>query len=166
MQSRNVVSGRGSHGSEEQPDPGVGTNRQPAGSTEGSRLFLGLCVWCGLPESEGKAAALIMPVCNTAAMNHHLSEISSQVATDAHAVVILDRAGWHRSQGLVVPGNITLLELRLTARSSIRLSGFGHGYSAPRNMLWPATEQCSNNGRQGSISALRRVQWWRVRSPL
>ena len=26
-------------------------------------------------------------------------------------MVILDRAGWHRSQGLVVPGNITLLEL-------------------------------------------------------
>ena len=61
--------------------------------------------------SEGKAAALIMPVCNTAAMNHHLSEISSQVAADAHAVVILDRAGWHRSHALLVPGNITLLEL-------------------------------------------------------
>jgi hypothetical protein len=51
---------------------------------------------------EGKAAALIMPVCNTAAMNHHLSEISSHVAADAHAVVILDRASWHRSQGPVV----------------------------------------------------------------
>ena len=25
--------------------------------------------------------------------------------------VILDRAGWHRTQGLVVPSNITLLEL-------------------------------------------------------
>ena len=61
--------------------------------------------------SQGKAAGLIMPICNTLAMNHHLSEISSQVAEDAHAVVILDRAGWHRSQGLVVPGNITLLEL-------------------------------------------------------
>ena len=61
--------------------------------------------------SQGKAAALIMPICNTAAMNHHLSEISSQVAADAHAVVILDRAGWHRSQGIVLPGNITLLEL-------------------------------------------------------
>ena len=35
--------------------------------------------------SAGKAAALIMPICNTAAMNHHLSEISSQVAADAHA---------------------------------------------------------------------------------
>ena len=52
-----------------------------------------------------------MPICNTAAMNYHLNEISSQVAADAHAVVILDRAGWHRSQALVVPGNITLLEL-------------------------------------------------------
>ena len=41
----------------------------------------------------------------------HLCEISSQVASDAHAVVILDGAGWHRSQGLVVPGNITLLAL-------------------------------------------------------
>src|SRR5689334_440888 len=48
--------------------------------------------------SEGKAAALIMPICNTAAMNHHLSEISSQVAADAHAVVILDGAGWRRSR--------------------------------------------------------------------
>src|SRR5690242_18558378 len=52
-----------------------------------------------------------MPICNTLAMNHHLREISSQVASVAHAVVILDRAGWHRSQGLVVPDNITLLEL-------------------------------------------------------
>src|SRR5712675_1177061 len=61
--------------------------------------------------SEGKAAALIMPICNTAAMNHHLSEISGQVAADAHAVVILDGASWHNSHGLVVPGNITLLAL-------------------------------------------------------
>ena len=30
--------------------------------------------------SQGKAAALIMPICNTVAMNHHLVEISSQVA--------------------------------------------------------------------------------------
>src|SRR5882757_5093337 len=32
----------------------------------------------------GKVAALIMPICNTVAMNHHLCEISSQVAVDAH----------------------------------------------------------------------------------
>src|SRR5437868_9101813 len=61
--------------------------------------------------SAGKAAALIMPICNTAAMNHHLCEISSQVAADAHAVVILDGASWHNSHGLVAPHNITLLAL-------------------------------------------------------
>ena len=73
--------------------------------------FASAYVFGAVCPSEGKAAALIMPICNTAAMNHHLSEISSQVGVDAHAVVILDRAGWHRSQGLVVPANITLLEL-------------------------------------------------------
>jgi hypothetical protein len=61
--------------------------------------------------SQGEAAALIMPICNTAAMNHHPCEISSQVAADAHAVVILDGASWHNSHGLVVPSNITLLAL-------------------------------------------------------
>jgi hypothetical protein len=29
--------------------------------------------------SEGKTAALIMPICNTAAMNHHLGEISESI---------------------------------------------------------------------------------------
>jgi hypothetical protein len=77
--------------------------------------FASAYVFGAVCPSQGKAAALIMPICNTAAMNHHLSEISSQVAADAHAVVILDRAGWHRSQGLVVPGNITLLELLVGA---------------------------------------------------
>jgi transposase len=69
-----------------------------------------MCLGAVCP-SPGKAAALIMPICNTAAMNHHLCEISGQVAADAHAVVILDGASWHNSHGLVVPGNITLLAL-------------------------------------------------------
>ena len=73
--------------------------------------FASAYVFGAVCPAQGKAAALIMPICNTVAMNHHLGEISSQVAADAHAVVILDGAGWHRSQGLVVPGNITLLAL-------------------------------------------------------
>jgi len=73
--------------------------------------FASAYVFGAVCPSEGKAAALIMPICNTLAMNHHLSEIGSQVGADAHAVVILDGAGWHKSQGLVVPANITLLAL-------------------------------------------------------
>jgi hypothetical protein len=73
--------------------------------------FASAYVFGAVCPSEGKAAALIMPICNTAAMNHHLCEISSQVAADAHAVVILDGASWHNSHGLVAPSNITLLAL-------------------------------------------------------
>ncbi|HET7083526.1 MAG TPA: IS630 family transposase, partial [Rhizomicrobium sp.] len=73
--------------------------------------FASAYVFGAVSSSEGKAAALIMPICNTVAMNHHLCEISSQVAADAHAVVILDGASWHNSHGLMVPSNITLLAL-------------------------------------------------------
>ena len=56
-------------------------------------------------------AALVLPRCNTAAMNLHLTEIAQAVAPGAHAVLLLDQAGWHLSDKLVVPPNITLLPL-------------------------------------------------------
>jgi transposase len=59
----------------------------------------------------GKGAALVLPRCNTAAMNLHLAEIAAAVATGAHAVLLLDQAGWHLSNQLAVPANITLLPL-------------------------------------------------------
>ena len=52
-------------------------------------------------------------------MNHHLREISSQVGTAAHALLVLATpapaearaAGWHDSQALAIPDNISLLAL-------------------------------------------------------
>ena len=41
----------------------------------------------------------------------HLAEIAFHVAPGAHAVLILDQAGWHASAALEVPANITLLPL-------------------------------------------------------
>src|ERR1700732_3148510 len=62
--------------------------------------------------ARGVGAAIIMPAANTEAMNEHLKEISTQVARDAHAVLVCDRAGWHQTGGrLRVPDNITLLPL-------------------------------------------------------
>ena len=53
-----------------------------------------------------------MPRCNTEAMNLHLAEISRHVAPGAHAVVLLDGAGWHQTGGrLRLPDNISLLHL-------------------------------------------------------
>ena len=41
----------------------------------------------------------------------HLREISVALAPGAHAIVIVDQAGWHISKALEVPDNITLLPL-------------------------------------------------------
>jgi transposase len=56
-------------------------------------------------------AALIMPHANTEAMNLHLIEIGRNVTPGAHAVVIIDGAGWHAARDLAVPNNLTLLLL-------------------------------------------------------
>jgi hypothetical protein len=60
---------------------------------------------------EGKGAALVMPRCDTEAMNLHLAEIATQIAPGAHAAILVDQAGWHLSGGLDVPPNITLIPL-------------------------------------------------------
>lgn len=60
----------------------------------------------------GVGAALVLPYANTEAMTLHLAEISRNVAAGAHALVILDGAGWHKTGGhLTVPDNISLLHL-------------------------------------------------------
>lgn len=56
-------------------------------------------------------AGLVLPHCNTHAMQWHLDEISSQVTPGAHAVLLLDQAGWHTTDKLNIPPNITLLPL-------------------------------------------------------
>ena len=61
--------------------------------------------------ARGTAAGLVLPFVNTAAMNAHLAEIARTVAPGAHALLILDGAGWHGSNALVVPDNLSLLTL-------------------------------------------------------
>ena len=52
-----------------------------------------------------------MPRADTQAMNLHLIEISTQVAPKAHAIVLIDGAGWHTTKALIPPDNISLLRL-------------------------------------------------------
>jgi transposase len=46
-----------------------------------------------------------------ATMNLHLAEMATAVAPGAHAVLLVDQAGWHLSDRLIVPTNITLIPL-------------------------------------------------------
>ena len=61
--------------------------------------------------ARGVGAGLVLPRCNTQAMQWHLEEISSQVAPGAHGVLILGQAGWPTTKKLAVPKNTTLLPL-------------------------------------------------------
>ena len=68
-------------------------------------LFGAVC-----PE-RGTGAAVVLPQVNVEAMTIHLAEISRSVTAGAHAVLVLDQAGWHTSPKLRVPENISLLPL-------------------------------------------------------
>ena len=69
-------------------------------------LFGAVC-----PE-RGVGVGLVLPFANAEAMSLHLAEIGRQVTPGAHAIVVLDGAGWHQQGGkLRVPGNLTLLHL-------------------------------------------------------
>jgi len=60
----------------------------------------------------GVAAGLVLPAAHAAMMNLHLAEIGNQIAPGAHAIVIMDGAGWHQTGGaLRVPANIIPLHL-------------------------------------------------------
>src|SRR5262249_6040410 len=43
----------------------------------------------------GAGAALVLPACNTEAMQLHLDEIATKITPGAHAILLLDQAGWH-----------------------------------------------------------------------
>lgn len=73
--------------------------------TKSAYIFGAIC------PARGAGAGLVLPRCNTQAMQWHLDEIARHVAPGAHAVVMLDRAGWHMTAKLAVPDNITLLPL-------------------------------------------------------
>ena len=76
--------------------------RQPADQRYTSAyLFGAIC------PARGTGAALAMPYVDTEAMQEHIDEISRHVARGAHAVLIMDRAGWHTTARLKVPKNIT-----------------------------------------------------------
>jgi transposase len=55
--------------------------------------------------------ALVMTALDTEAMSLFLAELSHAVAPGAHAIVLMDKAGWHIAGDLVVPANLSLVFL-------------------------------------------------------
>jgi hypothetical protein len=66
-------------------------------------LFGAVC-----PE-RGEGVALVLPEVSTAAMDVFLAELARAVPAGTHAALVLDRAGWHVSEDLSVPPNLSLI---------------------------------------------------------
>lgn len=80
--------------------------RQPADQRyQNAYLFGAIC------PARGTGAAIMMPAADTHAMQCHLDEISRTVASGAHAVILMDQAGWHTTPALNIPENMSLLFL-------------------------------------------------------
>ncbi len=56
-----------------------------------------------------EAFALVMPFATAAVMRIFLQEFSTSLAPNAHAVLVLDKAGWHTARRLRVPENISFV---------------------------------------------------------
>lgn len=59
----------------------------------------------------GASSALVAPTVSTGLMNTHLRMIAEEAGDGVHVVLVLDGAGWHKSNDLHVPTSMTLLFL-------------------------------------------------------
>ncbi len=73
--------------------------------SESAYIFGAVC-----PQQDS-AVGLVMPHANTEAMAHHLQALSEAVPAGRHAVLVLDRAGWHTTLKLPQFPNVSLLPL-------------------------------------------------------
>ena len=70
-----------------------------------AHLFGAVC-----PERDA-SVALVLPEVSATAMSLFLAELSRALPAGTHAVLVLDRAGWHVSADLALPTNLTLIYL-------------------------------------------------------
>jgi transposase len=73
--------------------------------------FTSLYVLAAVCAATGAVSALIMPELNTAVVNLFLEQFSRELPAGVHAVLIWDGAGFHTGADLVVPSNVSLIQL-------------------------------------------------------
>jgi putative transposase len=61
--------------------------------------------------STGAGSGLLMPELNAAVINPFLEQFARELPAGVHAVPIWDGAGYHTSKDLVVPSNVSLIQL-------------------------------------------------------
>jgi hypothetical protein len=122
-------------------------------------------------------AALILPHADGWVMQQHLDEISRHVVTGAHAVILLDQAGWHTTDKLMEPANITMLPLppkspELNAQENIwqylRQNFLSNRVFASYEAILDACQHawCSLTAEAGRIASIGTRDWAIMRQSL
>ncbi len=75
------------------------------------RQFKSSYIFGAVCPKKDKGCALVLPYANTEAMQLHLNEISTKISKGYHAVIVMDKAGWHLANELDIPKNITIVKL-------------------------------------------------------
>lgn len=129
----------------------VGTRPRAIRQTQYDYLYVFSAV---CPET-GDASGLVSPHVNTEVMNAFLEQFSGELHADAHAVMVLDRAGWHVTGALCVPANVTLLHL---PPKSPELNPVENLWHYLRSHYWSNRLYATwNDLKESAIDAWRRV---------
>ena len=83
--------------------------RRPPGRCD--RRFEWAYIFTAVEPATGADVALVLPQATATTMNLFLAEFAAGLPEDVHAVMVLDRAGWHGARALAVPSNVTLVPL-------------------------------------------------------
>jgi putative transposase len=83
--------------------------RRPPGRRD--RRFEWAYLFAAVEPGTGAEVALVLPEATATTMGLFLAEFAARLPEDVHAVLVLDRAGWHGAKALAVPANVTLVPL-------------------------------------------------------
>lgn len=70
-----------------------------------------LYVMAAVCPQTGQSIGMLSPYISTEIVNVYLKQFATEIDRDVHAVLIWDRAGFHKSKELIIPENITIIEL-------------------------------------------------------
>jgi hypothetical protein len=88
----------GQHGTITRVWAKVGTRPRAIHQTQYDYLY----VFAAVCPQTGQAVGLLTPEINTHTMNAFLAEFAQELPPDVHAVMVLDRAGWHTAEGCII----------------------------------------------------------------
>ena len=110
--------------------------------------FLSAYIYGAVCPSKNKSSAIFATEVSAEIMQIHLEHLSQEI--EGHAVVVMDRAGWHCSKDLKIPNNMTILHF---PTYSPELNGSENGWQVMKskslkNRVFKSTTEIINACRK------------------